>query len=107
VIIQEGFFFFVNDNIAKMLTPPTRLNTHSILICDLRMTRICFATNATFGNCSSLMCHQVKRSSHLVGSMDNLLNKDHFSMTNACEDFSIDVSTPNMLMSFSSCSLGL
>jgi len=107
--IEPQFFtkFVCKWQHCKDVNTRTRLNTHSILICDLRMTRVCFATNATFENCSSLMCHQVKWSSHLVGSMDNLLNKDHFSMTNACEDSSIDVSTPNMLMSFSSCSLGL
>jgi len=92
---------------CKYVNTPTRLNTHFILIYDLKMPRICLGTNVTFENCSSLMCHQVKWSSHAVGSMDNLLNKDNFSITNACEGFSIDVSTPNMLLSFSSYSLGL
>jgi hypothetical protein len=51
--------------------------------------------------------HSLQNSTKCNASYGQSLKQDNFSITNACEDFSIDVSTPNMLMSFSSYSLGL
>jgi hypothetical protein len=58
-------------------------NKTKYLICDLGMPRIYLAKNATFTNCLSWLHHQAKGSSHVVGGMDNLINKDKFPMTSA------------------------
>ncbi len=41
------------------------------------MPKICLARNATFTNCPSWLHHEAKEFSHVVGGMDNLLNKDN------------------------------
>jgi hypothetical protein len=65
----------------KAINIPTRLNTFSISICDPIMAIICLAKNATFGNYLSWLCHQSRRSSHVIKGMDNLLNKYNFLVT--------------------------
>jgi hypothetical protein len=81
-------------HLHKTIHTPTRLNINFVLICDLRMPRICLAKNATFINCPSWLHHQAKGFSHVVGGVDNLINKDYSPMTSAQENFSKDVPAP-------------
>jgi hypothetical protein len=64
-------------HLHKTINTPTRQNILSVLICDLVMPKICLARNATFTNCPSWLHHEAKEFSHVVGGMDNLLNKDN------------------------------
>jgi len=64
-------------HLHKTINTPTRQNILFVLICDLGMPKICLARNATFTNCPSWLHHQAKGFSHVVGGMDNLLNKDN------------------------------
>jgi hypothetical protein len=85
----------------KVVNTLARLNTHLVSICDHRSPNICLARKLTFGNGVSWIHHQAKGSTHVVGDIDNLLNKDNSPATSACDDFSINVPTPNILLSFS------
>jgi hypothetical protein len=57
--------------------------------------------NITFEICPSLTHHQTRGSSHVIMNMGNIMNKDKYLITSAHENPSINVPTPNMLMSFS------
>ncbi len=60
----------------------------------------CLARKPTFGNWLSWVHHQVRRSTHLDKGIYNLQNKKNILVTTAHEDNSIDIPTPNMLVSF-------
>lgn len=83
IVMILSKFSTYRQHLHKIISTPTRLNILFILICDPGMPIIFFARNVTFTNCLSWLHHQPKAFSHVVGGMDNLLNKDNSPMTNA------------------------
>lgn len=59
----------------------------------------CLARKSTFGNWLSWVHHQARGSTHLDKGIYNLQNKNNLLVTTAHEDSSIDIPTPNMLVS--------
>ncbi len=94
-------FFACKWQHHKDVNTCTTLNTHFVSICDPRCQKNDLTKNITFGNCASLTHHQTRGSSHVIMNMGNIVNKNKSLITSAHEDSSIDVPTPNMLMSFS------
>ncbi len=100
MVIILSRFQFVNK-----ITPWSCQNTNKIRfffisIWDPRIPRICLARNPTF----SSVCHQARISTHLDKRIDLSKLKQLFSNKCTCEDFLMNVPTPNMLVSFSSTS---
>jgi len=83
IVMILSKFSTYERHLKKYINIPTRLNIKFVLICELGMPRIYLAKNATFTNCPSWLHHQAKESSHVVGGMDNLINKDKFPVTSA------------------------
>jgi hypothetical protein len=76
------------------------MNTCSISNYDSRIPKICLAKTPTFGNWLLWIHHQVKGLAHVVGVIDNILDKDSSPTTSAHKDSSINAFTPNISFSF-------
>jgi hypothetical protein len=76
------------------------MNIYSVSNYDSRIPKICLAKKTNIWNWLSWIHHQVKGLAHVVGVINNLLNKDS-SPTSAHEDSFIDAFTPNILFSSS------
>ncbi len=63
---------------------------------DLEFSRILLGKEANILK----LCHQRKGSKHVqkFGNIYNLMKTKDFLLTNACEDFSINEPTPNILL---------
>jgi hypothetical protein len=78
IVMILSKFSTYERHLKKTINIPTRLNIKYLKICDLGVPRNFLAKNATFTNCLTWLHHQAKGSSHVVGGMDNLINKYNF-----------------------------
>jgi hypothetical protein len=100
IVLILSKFSTCKQHLRKVVNILARLNIIFVSICDPGMPRIYLAINPPFGNYLSWFHHQGKGSSHLVGGMDNLLNKYTFLVTSVRKDSSKDAPTPKMLPSY-------
>jgi hypothetical protein len=62
---------------------PTRPNTHSIFICDLRIPKICFAKKTHIQKLAFMMRQQASETTHVDERIENFLKKDNSLMIGA------------------------
>jgi len=66
-----------------VVNTPTRPNTHSIFVCDLRIPKICFAKKTHIQKLAFMMHHQASETTHVDERIENFLKKDNSLMIGA------------------------